>query len=466
MVCHVINGKRRQHGEHPQLRLRTRKKLQCRFSLCKGIDGKLFIGTDGNGLPFIENRKLQKMIFKNPKDEKAVYSVYSILQENDSTLYVGTSGNGLLKLTIKDNLVLRINKYGLSQGRNSLESNIVYSLVNDGRYLWIGTRGGGLSRLNKVNGKINTYRNNSHENNSPICDDIITLLKDHKGRLWIGTTQGLNYIEANNDHVVFKRLKPSVHLDNANIHGIEEDIFHNIWISTSNGIIHLNPETQNAINFYYRDGLQGNEFSDGASFSGLNKNRIFFGGTNGISIISPLQMEKDVFMPKLLLYQIYVDQEKKFFPGKDIVVDNKTHTIEISFSVLDYIDNDRCDLSYSLERDGWFQNKDIFWTQVGESKKIILSKLFPGHYTLHVRQSNSTHIWANQTLDIPIQVTFPLWARWWTILLYAIVIFLIIRYIFHIKKYTWRYATRQRWNIVSCKAVRISIKPNCVSLAT
>lgn len=406
------------------------------------------------------------MIFKNPKDEKAVYSVYSILQENDSTLYVGTSGNGLLKLTIKDNLVLRINKYGLSQGRNSLESNIVYSLVNDGRYLWIGTRGGGLSRLNKVNGKINTYRNNSHENNSPICDDIITLQKDHKGRLWIGTTQGLNYIEANNDHVVFKRLKPSVHLDNANIHGIEEDIFHNIWISTSNGIIHLNPETQNAINFYYRDGLQGNEFSDGASFSGLNKNRIFFGGTNGISIISPLQMEKDVFMPKLLLYQIYVDQEKKFFPGKDIVVDNKTHTIEISFSVLDYIDNDRCDLSYSLERDGWFQNKDISWTQVGESKKIILSKLFPGHYTLHVRQSNSTHIWANQTLDIPIQVTFPLWARWWTILLYAIVIFLIIRYIFHIKKYTWRYATRQRWNIVSCKAVRISIKPNCVSLAT
>ena len=404
------------------------------FSLCKGIDGKLFIGTDGNGLPFIENRKLQKMIFKNPKDEKTVYSVYSILQENDSTLYVGTSGNGLLKLTIKDNLVLRINKYGLSQGRNSLESNIVYSLVNDGRYLWIGTRGGGLSRLNKVNGKINTYRNNSHENNSPICDDIITLLKDHKGRLWIGTTQGLNYIEANNDHVVFKRLKPSVHLDNANIHGIEEDIFHNIWISTSNGIIHLNPETQNAINFYYRDGLQGNEFSDGASFSGLNKNRIFFGGTNGISIISPLQMEKDVFMPKLLLYQIYVDQEKKFFPGKDIVVDNKTHTIEISFSVLDYIDNDRCDLSYSLERDGWFQNKDISWTQVGESKKIILSKLFPGHYTLHVRQSNSTHIWANQTLDIPIQVTFPLWARWWTILLYAIVIFLIIRYIFHIKK--------------------------------
>lgn len=129
----------------------------------------------------------------------------------------------------------------------------------------------------------------------------------------------------------FKQLKPCVHLDNANIHGIEEDIFHNIWISTSNGIVHLNPETQNAINFYYRDGLQGNEFSDGASFSGLNKNRIFFGGTNGISIISPLQMEKDVFMPKLLLYQIYVDQEKKFFPGKDIVVDNKTHTIEISF---------------------------------------------------------------------------------------------------------------------------------------
>lgn len=220
------------------------------------------------------------MYFKNPKEEKAIFSVYSILQENDSTLYVGTSGNGLLKLTIKDNLVLHINKYGLSQGKNSLESNIVYSLINDGRYLWIGTRGGGLSRLNKVNGQINTYRNISNNNNSPICDDIITLLKDHKGRLWIGTTQGLNFLEVNNDHVVFKQLNPSIHLDNANIHGIQEDIFHNLWISTSNGIVHLNPETQNAINFYYRDGLQGNEFSDGASFSGTNENKIFFGGTN------------------------------------------------------------------------------------------------------------------------------------------------------------------------------------------
>lgn len=68
------------------------------FSLCKGIDGKLFIGTDGIGLPFIENGKLQRMYFKNPKEEKAIFSVYSILQENDSTLYVGTSGNGLLRV--------------------------------------------------------------------------------------------------------------------------------------------------------------------------------------------------------------------------------------------------------------------------------------------------------------------------------------------------------------------------------
>lgn len=404
------------------------------FSLCKSLDGKLLIGTDGYGLPYIENGLLKRMKFIHPKDEKAVYSVYTILQENDSTLFVGTSGNGLLRLTIKNDLVLYIKKYSLLQGKNSLESNIIYSIVNDGRYIWIGTRGGGLSRLDKINGHIKTYRNIAPNTNSPVCDDIISLLKDNKGRLWIGTTQGLNYLESNNESVIFKHLKPNTNLENANIHGIEEDIFHNIWISTSNGIVHLNPETQNTINFYFRDGLQGNEFSDGASFSNSNKSTLFFGGTDGISIISPLQMEKDVFMPKLLVYNINIDQEKVAFSNDKIIVNDKTHTIEISFSILDYIDNDRCELSYWLEHKGIFPNRNISWTHVGESKKIILSKLFPGNYTLHVRQSNSNHRWSEKTLDIPIRVTFPLWARWWAILSYIIIISLIIRYIFHIKK--------------------------------
>lgn len=404
------------------------------FSLCKGRDGKIYVGTDGHGLSFVEKGKLQKMRYARPEYEGMIFSVYAICQESDSVLFLGTSGNGLLRLSVHGNTVGRIDKFPFNGGSGRLESNIIYSLASDGRWLWVGTRGGGLSRVDKTNGEVTTFRNAPQRENSLVCDDVISLRKDRSGRLWIGTTQGLDLMTRKKESIVFCKIDLGSSSANANIHSIEEDTFGNIWAGTSNGLVRLTPRTGTAVTFYYRDGLQGNEFCDGASFCDTKGSTILFGGTNGISVVSPRQTADGGFMPRVLLKGILIDNQEAFLQDNAIRVGDKAHTIEMDFSVLDFINNDRCELSYSLEYNGLFWRQGSPWTNVGESKRIILSKLFPGNYTLHVRQSNSTHTWAATTLDIPITVAFPLWARWWMIIAYIVIIVSIFRHVFHIKK--------------------------------
>ena len=93
---------------------------------------------------------------------------------------------------------------------------------------------------------------------------------DNKKRIWAGTTAGLNLLIQENGKVRIKRYTEKEGLANSNIHGILEDRAHHIWISTNKGISRMNPEQEQFVHYFYNEGLQDNEFSDGAylSFSG------------------------------------------------------------------------------------------------------------------------------------------------------------------------------------------------------
>ena len=80
----------------------------------------------------------------------------------------------------------------------SLSNNTVFSLCNDPlqplRYLWIGTNGGGLNRLDKLTGKFVRYTvDNGLPNNV-----VYGILTDDKGNLWMSTNKGLSQFNIRN----------------------------------------------------------------------------------------------------------------------------------------------------------------------------------------------------------------------------------------------------------------------------
>lgn len=108
-----------------------------------------------------------------------------------------------------------------------------------------------------------------------ISNDVISLHKAYDGKLWIGTSQGLCFLKTNNGNDVFHWIEDNDHNGIMNVHNIQEDVDHNIWVSTSNGI-RLVLKNLSTIRLTYRDGLQGNEFADGAVFVQRGEHCLFW----------------------------------------------------------------------------------------------------------------------------------------------------------------------------------------------
>ena len=284
------------------------------YALKRGNDGLIYIGTDGKGISVynLKNKRFYKWKDINGNSSWPEFgSVYAILQDKDNSLWLGTSGYGLIHLKIdndnKENLsVTFLEKFSFNNTNTGPANDIIYSLAagNDNQ-LWIGCRYGGLSLLNKKTKKFRNFKAFTYDG-SLSNNDVLTVFKDSHNRLWVGTSYGLNVItnrDALESEPVFEKLTTANGLPNNTIHAIEEDRSGQIWVSTNKGLAKVNPADLKVSYYQQSDGLQSNEFCDGAVWKDNNDN-LFFGGTYGFNNFLPQNIHKTNWLPNLYISDI------------------------------------------------------------------------------------------------------------------------------------------------------------------
>ena len=113
-------------------------------------------------------------------------SVLAMVQDSLGFLWIGTK-DGLNRF---DGYKYVSYKYDIDDDGTLSNNEISCLELQDNRYLWIGTRSGGINRLDLSNSRITRY-------NGLTYDDLIRdLYIDRQGRLWAGTSEGLFYYEA------------------------------------------------------------------------------------------------------------------------------------------------------------------------------------------------------------------------------------------------------------------------------
>lgn len=415
------------------------------YALKKGVGPYVYIGTDGKGLDIYDlqaKRILKWQDIKGSSGLPVFGSVYAILQDRDSTLWLGTSGSGLIHLRLRQErsgqLAVTYFKQYLSAARSGPANDIIYAIADgqDGR-LWIACRYGGLSVLNKKTGTFKTFRAFAYPN-SLSNNDVLSLYLDKKKKLWIGTSYGLNaldYQESFKEKPVFKKYTMEDGLPNNTIHALEEASPGGIWVSTNKGLARLNTTTQAMASFRESDGLQSNEFSDGAAWKSP-AGYIYFGGIYGFNSFLPEQITESRIQPNLLVTRLQLGGktvgENKIrvlknkqgnIPG--YTLERKSNFFQISLKSMSFLNPSKNEFAYRLD------GLDKEWNYSGATGNISYNNISPGDYTLVIKWSNGEGVWTKGVSVMKIHVEQYFWITYPALLLYLTVI-LVSGYAFHI----------------------------------
>ncbi|MGP1530141.1 MAG: ligand-binding sensor domain-containing protein [Treponema sp.] len=160
----------------------------------------------------------------------ATSNVYCITQDSSDRLYLGTD-SGLVRYDGVS--VYRYEHMPFDDSTiSSCQVTTCYMETDD--MLWLGTQAG-LDKLDTGTGRISHY---------PDAGEMISaIFRDSKGRLWIGSAQGLSLCtdEESKTFTVFNTKDAAHYLGAAAVYSVSEDSKGRIFASTDDGVWEYNP---------------------------------------------------------------------------------------------------------------------------------------------------------------------------------------------------------------------------------
>ena len=363
----------------------------------KDQDGIIWLGTYGDGLiKYNPKTHTSKQVLKNVTDD-----VWNIIPGDDEDLWLGTWGSGLIKVN-KSNLTYT--QYLKDDSINSISDNIILSLAKnlDGN-IWIGTYGSGLNYLNTKTNKFKSFGFTGTSNKETNNKKIRSISINKEGSLWLGTDGGgLNFYDSKKNE--FKYLTKESGLPNNVVYGITLEM-DNVWVTTNYGLAKHSTNTNSIINFDYDDGLQNNEFNQGALYFADNK--IYAGGINGFNIFHPNKTELTPKNAPTIITSMKVMGKEHSPPIQYIDSINlhySSNFLSFQFSYLDYSGKTvyRCKL----------EGLDSDWLYLDERNYINYTNLPAGNYTLKY-QGKRAGEWNEEYATLPINIPPPFWKTVW-----------------------------------------------------
>jgi ligand-binding sensor domain-containing protein len=368
-------------------------------------------------------------------------TVFDIWEDDQGMLWLASWGAGLVRFDPQLEVFTAFTA-DTAADSTGLSSNHLYKLYpdpTDKKILWLCTAKGGLVRFNLMAGTSTSFRHHDDDDASLSNDDVTTIYRDPSGSIWIGTFGGgLNRLDPATGKVERFTLNDGGVTNT--VLGILPDGDGKLWLSTNGrGLVQLDPKTRQFVVYESSDGLQDNEFSQGA-FARGKTGELFFGGPHGINAFYPRDIKRDPYVPPVVLTAFKVfNQEVKLdhpiwtLPPLEV---SYSDSFEVQFSALSFAAPAKNRYAYKLEG---FDDKFI----ETDRPYATYTKLGGGNYTLRVRAANRHGVWNEAGLALKLAVTPPLWRTWRAYIVYLLAIAGAVYLVFRLQRQRVRRAERE-----------------------
>lgn len=369
------------------------------YALAESRDGSLWVGTDGGGVvrfgdgrfgePLLPSHRVRALVERANgglwvsttiglmlvSDGRATAvrelenrQIRPLFLLPDGTLLVGTDGAGLWRVSADGARARLVAALG-----RGLESDRVFSLALDshGGAVWIGTSGGGLSRLDLANGSVRSLTRSDG-----LHDDVVFQIVDDGNDLWMTSNRGLYRVERS-------RVL-------AAMSGAKADLSGSVY-GTS-------------------DGMPSSECNAGfPSAIGTRDGRFWVATARGIAVVDPKVDRRNTVPPPVHIEEVLIDGNRA--PEGPLRVPPATKRLEVRFTAASLGAPERVRFRYML--DGY----DREWVDAGTSRVAHYTKLAPGSYTFRVRATNEDGVESSSDAQLGVAVEPQWFETWWARLL-------------------------------------------------
>jgi len=205
-----------------------------------------------------------------------------------------------------------------------------------------------------------------------------------------------------------------------------------LWASTRDGLLLIDPSTDNCFKFYTDDGLPSNKFYWGADVG--EDGMVYLCTSNGLFYFNPDSISPDppprVVLTDLEYFHSIMQPDPESFLKESVTcsggltLNHDQNFIGIRFSTLEHRNTSRIEYRYRLE------GLDRDWIVADDRRLAEYPNLKPGRYTFRLIAANGNGVWNLEGISLDIRVLRPFWFRWWAIVLeFILLLSLLILYI-------------------------------------
>jgi ligand-binding sensor domain-containing protein len=383
---------------------------RCIIAFAEEPEGRMWIASWAGLVRASPSGAVERHFVSSPDDPASLglNLTNALLLDRERRLWVGLRGAGLDMLDTRKPQGFRHFRSAGTAG--SLADNTVWSLGEgpDGS-IWVGTDRG-LNHLKGAGDSWVTYRHDAG-NPTSLCDDAVhAILVADTATVWVGTSAGLDRLDVATG--TFVHYTEADGLPNTYIYGIQSDGEGSLWISTNRGLARFRadaPRGERSRNFTMMDGLQGMEFSPGASHRGRS-GTMYFGGLNGYNYFRPEEISDNPHRPAVLITSLVAgdsvvvsvpplpSQVELTYPLRDFTIE---------FLALDYTNPRENGYRYMLE--GYDQS----WIEAQSRRSARYTNIDAGTYVFTVMASNADGLWSGSAAKLMIVIHPPYWGTLW-----------------------------------------------------
>ncbi|THU32901.1 histidine kinase [Niastella caeni] len=387
------------------------------------LGNEVWIGTLDHGLDILDRQtgKVIKHYGSDIRDNTFRNDfIVTLLQSSRGEIYAG-SGGGLYRY--------RKATADFEWLHETPAGAFISCLAEDhAGIIWTGTHGKGLLYYDPLTRHWGRFRNNLQDTNNLSINDINAVCEDSRENLWIATEGGgLCKVDASRQK--FTRYTMQNGLPSNFVFKVVEDNNRRLWITTSKGLVKLDPATQQMVLYTTANGLLYDQFNYNSGYKDAT-GKLYFGTIKGMIAFRPEDFESSHYLPpvyitgfqvhnkELLIQKEHSTLQQSILYTNEITLPYDESSFSIDFAALSYTSPEITEYKYTME------GLDKNWTYLPTNRKVYFTNLAPGQYTFRLTAATNGR-WS-QEKQLLITITPPFWNTWWAWLVYAAVVMAIV----------------------------------------